>query len=230
MAKPTIIVIGCGEQARVTIDIIEDQGKYDIFGLVTNDDAELNTRVYSYPVVCKDEDIPRMIAENKDITGYFLGVGVGTGSMERRREIYTRLDPILEAVNVIHPESVISRYAKMGKGNVLEAYTRLANGVTIGNHCLIQSFTSINHDQTIGDNVLVGCNVSMAGKTIGSHTTIADGSSIGFKKNVGSNCLITDGTVVTKDIPDNVIAFGNPAKTMPRPGIAKPAPVTPAAT
>ena len=35
MNKDKIIVVGCGEQARVTIDNIEEQNKYDIFGLTT---------------------------------------------------------------------------------------------------------------------------------------------------------------------------------------------------
>lgn len=216
MHKEKIIVIGCGEQAHVTIDAIEDQGKYQIFGLVTNSDDELHKKILGYEVICKDSDVRELLNNNLDIKGYFLGVGVGSGSMKRRYELYTWLDPLLDAVNIISPQSVISKYSQIGKGNIFEAYTRVGNGVKIGNHCLIQSFTSINHDQTIGDNVLIGCNVSMAGKSIGNHTTIADGSSIGFKKCVGENCLITDGTVVTKDIPDNVIAYGNPAKTMPR--------------
>jgi sugar O-acyltransferase (sialic acid O-acetyltransferase NeuD family) len=216
MEKEKIIIVGCGEQARVTIDAIEDQDRYQIYGLVTNNDQELHQRVYGYEVICKDDDVQRLLSENADIKGYFLGVGVGTGSMARRFELYTWLDKLLEAINIISPQSVISKYSRMGKGNFIEAYARIANGVTIGNHCLIQSFTSINHDQTICDNVLIGCNVSMAGKRIGSHTTIADGSSIGFKKSVGENCLVTDGTVITKDLPDNVIAYGNPAKTMPR--------------
>lgn len=216
MDRERIIVIGCGEHARVSIDAIEDQNKYEIVGLVTNSDDELHRRVCGYEVICKDTDVERLLLDNTHIKGYFLGVGIESGSMARRYELYSVLDKLLTAVNVISPECVISRYARIGKGNFLEAYTRIANGATVGNHCLIQSFTSINHDQTIGDNVLIGCNVSMAGTSIGDHTTIADGSSIGFKKSVGRNCLITDGTVVTKDIPDNVIAFGNPAKTLPR--------------
>jgi sugar O-acyltransferase (sialic acid O-acetyltransferase NeuD family) len=214
--KERIIIVGCGEQARVTIDALEDQGKYEIVGLVTNTDEELHRRIMGYEVICKDGDVERLVRENGDITGYFLGVGVGTGSMKRRREIYTWMDKLLPAVSIISPQSVVSKYASFGRGTFLEAYTRLSNGVVLGNHCLIQSFTSINHDQTIGDNVLVGCNVSMAGSRIGSHSTIADGSSIGFKKSVGENVLVTDGTVVTKDLPDDVIAYGNPAKTLPR--------------
>ncbi len=216
MDKQRIILIGCGEQARVSIDAIEDQGRYQIFGLVTNDDAEMHRKIYGYEVICLDRDVEQVLKENADIGGYFLGVGVGTGSMRRRYELYTRVDVLLEAVNVIHPASVISRHARLGRGNFVEAYARIANGVTLGNHCLVQSFSSVNHDQVIDDNVLIGCNVSLAGTRIGSHTTVADGSSIGFKKSVGRNCLITDGTVVTKDLPDNVIAYGNPARTLPR--------------
>jgi sugar O-acyltransferase (sialic acid O-acetyltransferase NeuD family) len=214
--KQRIILIGCGEQARVSIDAIEDQNQYEIFGLTTNDDSEMHRKIYGYEVICLDQDVEEVLKANPDITGYFLGVGIGTGSLKRRFELYTRFDALLDAVNVIHPASVISRHATMGKGNFVEAYARIANGVTLGNHCLVQSFTSINHDQTIHDNVLIGCNVSLAGTSIGSHTTIADGSSIGFKKSVGSNCLINDGTVVTKDLPDNLIAYGNPARTLPR--------------
>ena len=220
MKQQRIILIGCGEQARVSIDAIEEQGCYEIAGLVTNDEAELNRRVYGYSVVCLDRDLKTFLDESPDVIGYFLGVGMGSGNMKRREEIYVRLDRMLPVVSVISPESVVSRYARLGRGVFLEAYTRIANGVTIGNHSIIQSFTSINHDQTIGENVLVGCNVSMAGVSVGDDTIIADGSSIGFKKRVGRNCLITDGTVVTKDIPDDVIAYGNPAKTMPRQNVS----------
>ena len=54
----------------------------------------------------------------------------------------------------------------------------------------------------------------MAGRCIGNNTIIADGASIGFKKSIGNNCVIGDGAVVVKDIPDNYIVVGNPAKLL----------------
>lgn len=212
MAKEKIIVIGCGEHAGMTIDNIEEQGRYDIFGLTTHVREELQKKVLGYSVVCLDEEIENLLTKNPDITGYILGVG----NMTARYRLYTRFDAILPAVNVIHPAAIISKHAKIGKGNLIEGYTKIANGATVGNHCILNSFSAVNHDQIIGNNVLIAGNVSMAGKRIGDHTIIADGASVGFKKSVGGHCIIGDGAVVTKDIPDHVIAYGNPARVIRR--------------
>ena len=206
--KEKIIIVGCGEHARMIIDNIEEQDMYAVFGLTTSSDEELQMEIYGYPVVCKDEGIKNLLSENVDIKGYILGVG----SMKLRYNLYTWLDTFLTAVNIIHPTATISRHAQIGRGNIIEAYTKIANSAQIGNHCIINSFSAVNHDQVIGDNVLIAGNVSMAGKSIGNNTIIADGASVGFKKSVGKNCIVGDGSVVTKDIPDNVIVYGNPAR------------------
>ena len=208
MQRRRIIIIGAGRHGRVLIDNIEEQGSYEIFGLTTTLDEQVNQKVYGYTVVCKYDQIEEVLRETPDISGYVLGMG----DLKTRYDFYQRLDPLLEAVNVIHPSSIISKHAVIGKGNLIEAYTRLANGSTVGNHCMINSWSGLHHDQTIGDNVFLGLNVSVAGPSIGSHTIVADGACIGFQKKVGKHCIIANGAVVTRDIPDNVIAHGNPAR------------------
>jgi sugar O-acyltransferase (sialic acid O-acetyltransferase NeuD family) len=208
--KEKIILIGCGEHARMVIDNIEEEGRYEVFGLVTNLRNELGSKVYGYNVVCMDEDIRTLLSENRDIAGYFLGIG----NMKLRAEMYPQLDSLLAPINIIHPTAIVSKHAKIGRGNIFEAFTKIANGAVVGSHCIINSFTSVNHDQNVGNNVLLAGGVSLAGKSIGDNTIISDGVAIGFKKNVGKNCIIGDGAVVTKDIPDNSIAYGNPAKVI----------------
>jgi sugar O-acyltransferase (sialic acid O-acetyltransferase NeuD family) len=210
MEKDRIILIGCGEHARMVIDNIEQQDKYELFGLVTNNDDELGKKIYGYDVLCKDEELENLLKSNPDIVGYFLGIG----NMKVRCMMYKRLDSIIEPVNIIHPTAIVSKHATIGKGNIFEAFTKIANSAIVGSHCIVNSFTSINHDQTIGNNVLLAGSVSLAGKKVGDNTIIADGASIGFKRSVGRNCIIGDGAVVTKDIPDNVIAYGNPARVV----------------
>jgi len=86
------------------------------------------------------------------------------------------------------------------------SYINAKKGVTIedevqiGSHCSIYSISTI--DNTAGEVVLKeNCK-------IGSHTTILPGVTIGRNSIIGANSL------VNKDIPNNVIAFGVPAKVV----------------
>ncbi len=216
MKKNKIIIVGAGEQARVTIDNIEEQNKYEIFGLIAADNEDnISSKIYGYNILCKDRELPELLNSNKDIKHYILGLGISVGgSLIHRESIYKKLDKIIHPANIIHPTANISVRAKIGNGNIIEAYSKICNGVSIGNHCLIQSFSSINHDQILGNNIMIACNVTLAGKKIDDHSIIAEGSSIGFKKNIGKNCLVMDGSVLTKHMPDNTIAHGNPAKIL----------------
>jgi sugar O-acyltransferase (sialic acid O-acetyltransferase NeuD family) len=205
-----IILLGCGEHAQMVIDNVEQGNQFRIVGLTTNDDGELTKTIYNYKVICKDEDIPRYLDKNPNVKGYFLGIG----NMKVREKVSSWLDETvnIKAVNIIHPNAILSNHCEIGYGNIFEAYTKIANNAKVGNHCILNSFTAINHDQVIGNNVLLAGSVSLAGKSIGDNTIIADGASIGFKTKIGKNCIIGDGAVVTKDIEDNSIAYGNPAR------------------
>lgn len=215
MKKEKIILVGAGEHAKMVIDNIEDIGNIEIFGIVTSIPEDVGERLYGYPIIGVNKEIDLIFSENRDLTGYFLTIGtLKAGNMRPREQMYQRLDKKYRAINIIHPKALISRHTVMGNGNIFEAYTKVANGTRIGSHCILNSFSAINHDQIIGDNVLIAGNVSMAGCSIGSNTIIADGASIGFKCSVGSHCIIGDGAVVTKDIPDGSIAYGNPAKVI----------------
>ena len=113
MHKKRILVVGCGQHARMTIDNIEDQGQYTVFGLTTHLDEELNQKIYGYSVVCKDAQIEDLLKKNPDIQGYVLGVG----HCKTRFKLYPWLDKFLEPVNIIHPAALISKHARIGKGN-----------------------------------------------------------------------------------------------------------------
>lgn len=116
-------------------------------------------------------------------------------------------------------------------------FVEIQKNARVGKNCKISSHTFICEGVTIEDNVFIGHNVTFVndlypravaeagglqteedwevvptlikkGASIGSSVTLLGGITI------GENAIIGAGAVVTKDIPPNTIAAGNPAKIM----------------
>jgi acetyltransferase-like isoleucine patch superfamily enzyme len=118
---------------------------------------------------------------------------------------------------------------KVGKDAKIDAFVYIEEDVVIGDRVKIRPFTFIPSGVTIEDDVFIGPHVTFTNDKypkINSEwkllkTTIKRGSSIGagsviLPVTVGANSLIGAGSVVTEDIPDNVLAFGNPARVVRR--------------
>lgn len=120
-------------------------------------------------------------------------------------------------------------------GSKIGTFVEIQKGVTIGKNCKISSHTFICEGVHLEDNVFVGHNVSFINDLLpratnpdGSpqtdedwsmvETFVSQGASIGTSATIlggitiGKNALIGAGSVVTKNVPDNAVMAGNPAK------------------
>lgn len=101
--------------------------------------------------------------------------------------------------------------AKIGKGCII--YTSLRNFDKFYTNLI-----EIGNDVTITKNVILLCHDMAKGKQktgcikIGSNSFIGINSVILPNVVVGKNVIIGAGSIVTKNIPDNAIAIGNPIK------------------
>jgi acetyltransferase-like isoleucine patch superfamily enzyme len=128
---------------------------------------------------------------------------------------------------------------EIGDGTKVGAFVEIQKNARVGKKCKISSHTFICEGVSIEDNVFIGHGVTFINDTYpraanadGTLQTEADwkvettlvkkGASIGSGSTVlsnvtiGENSIIGAGSVVTRDVPANVIFAGNPAKLMRR--------------
>ncbi|NOQ55621.1 MAG: N-acetyltransferase [Nanohaloarchaea archaeon] len=117
--------------------------------------------------------------------------------------------------------------ATIGKDCIIGKSSYIDMNVVIGNNVKIQNFVSVYDGVILENNVFVGPSVTFTNdlypranstsrewsKTLVKEgASIAAGAIIVCENTLGKHCMVGAGSVVTKDIPDYGIAYGNPAK------------------
>lgn len=132
------------------------------------------------------------------------------------------------ADTMIWQYAVILKDAVIGTGCNINCHTFIENDVTIGNNVTVKSGIYIWDGITIEDDVFLGPNVVFTndlrprskqrkpfaktlikkGASVGANTTILAGVTIGKYAMAGI------GSVITRDVPDYALVYGNPARVM----------------
>ena len=106
---------------------------------------------------------------------------------------------------IIHDNVRIGSYSCIDRGNM--------HDTVIYDNVKIDNLVHIAHNVSIGKNTMVVAGAVVCGSvSIGENCFIGANSTIKEHLKIGDNVLIGMGSVVTKNIPDNEVWAGNPAK------------------
>lgn len=142
---------------------------------------------------------------------------LGVGSPKVRFLLKNRMDSVGGEIERVIVDSVeVGSYGvKIGRGVNIMSGAIITNDVTIGDCTLIYLNCTIAHDSIIGNYCELSPGVHISGHVkIGDFTSIGTGAVVLPRVKIGKNCIIGAGSVVTKDIPDNCVAVGVPAKVI----------------
>lgn len=178
-----IILIGGGGHCKSVIDVIEQEQKYKIVGIV-DQPSLLGTKVLGYPVIGTDAELPKLAASYK----YCLITIGQIRSPEARKNIFnSALKAGFTIPIIISPFSYVSRHAKIGRGTVIMHRAVVNASAVLGANCIINTDALIEHDTIIGD----FCHVS-------TRAVVNGGVVLGTGSFVGSGAVIVNNIKINK--------------------------------
>jgi sugar O-acyltransferase (sialic acid O-acetyltransferase NeuD family) len=119
----------------------------------------------------------------------------------------------IDIATIISPSAVIAFSARIARGTVIMPGVIVNADALVGEGTILNTGAIVEHDATIGHYAHVSPNATLGGGVkVGDLAHIGIGSTVLPLVQIGSRSILGAGSVATKDIPDDVIAFGSPAR------------------
>lgn len=184
---------GASGHAKVIVDIIRSFG--DDVDLLYDDNDRIDFLCY----------IP--VSAPIDVQGPLI---ISIGNNRTRKMLADRYASVPFG-RAVSPHAVVSESVEVGDGSVIMPGVVIEADTRIGKHCIINTSASINHECVIGDFVHISPNAALCGNVhVGEGSWIGAGATVIQGVRIGKWCTVGCGSVVLRDIPDGVVAYGNP--------------------
>jgi sugar O-acyltransferase (sialic acid O-acetyltransferase NeuD family) len=206
MLKDDLVLIGAGGHARSCIDVIEQEGKFRIAGLVGVTE-EVDSRVLNYDVIGTDADLDELAARFKYA---LITIGQIASSKDRIRLFDLAVKAGFALPTIIAPSAYVSPHATIGEGTVIMHGAIINAEAVVGRNCIINSGALIEHKVQIEDHCHVSTGSIVNGNSsVGLGTFIGSGAIVRQGVAIGKNSIVGMGLSVREDIGNDVKYLGS---------------------
>jgi sugar O-acyltransferase (sialic acid O-acetyltransferase NeuD family) len=201
--KQNIAIIGAGGFGREVFHLL-DNDLYSCVGFIDHE----KKRNLPASVIGHEDNIIKLMDEYG-----FSSCVLAIGDIETRKTIFNTINKFSINFPTIIDSSVRCFSKDIADGLIVYPGAIIMNDCKIGKFTLLNSGVTLGHDVIIGDFCNINPGVNIAGRIIiGDNVFIGIGASIKENITIGKNVVIGAGSVVLKDVPDNTMVYGVPAK------------------
>lgn len=202
--RKRLLIIGASGHGKVVADIAIKMNKWRTVSFL--DDNESIKSCMGMEVIGKSSDA----LIYRDEADFFVAIGDNA----TRKMIQEDLESQgCSFVNLIHPSAIIGSDVEIGVGTAVMAGVVLNGPCKIGKGCIINTNSTLEHDNVIDDYVHISPGVTLAGTvSVGQGSWLGVGSIVSNDVSICPECKIGAGTVVIKDITEPGTYIGVPAR------------------
>ncbi|MGV1099873.1 acetyltransferase [Thiovibrio sp. JS02] len=196
--KEALILIGGGGHCKSCIDVVEQEGRYAIAGIL--DKPELaGKRIFGYPFIGTDEDIAALAADHHFLVtvGQIKSPAIRLAIFQRLKEAGAKL------ASIVSPRAYLSAHARLGEGSIVMHGATVNAAASIGDNCIINSHALIEHDAIVHDHCHIATGAIInGGVVIGEQTFIGSRAMTREYIAIGAKSFVAGGMNVYRDLPE----------------------------
>jgi sugar O-acyltransferase (sialic acid O-acetyltransferase NeuD family) len=171
----------------------------------------LGAECFGHKVLGSDDVLPQLIKEH-GIEGGIIGIGDNWIRHLVSQKIL-QLIPDFYFINTVHPAAQIARQVTLKRGTVIMAGAVINSSSEIGEFCIINTHSSIDHDNVFENFSSIMPNAATGGNVrVGAFSALGMGASILHEVEIGAHSVIGAGSVVLKNVSDHSVIYGSPAR------------------